>query len=115
MPRKPDLEALAQKLAKVQREIRRAKAEEKQQERDRDTRRKVIEGALCETHALKNPGSEFATVYLRLLKTVKPRDRHLFADIYRALLPAPEVEKLLGDDPLQTDAESISDAVEAAE
>jgi hypothetical protein len=36
------------------------------------------------------PTSRFPTRPLRLLKTVEPRDRLLFAEIYRALLPPPK-------------------------
>lgn len=103
MPRAPKvdperLKTLEQRLAKVQRDIRFARSLEKKQARADDARRKIIGGALSEEHALANPGSEFATVYIRLLKEyVRPDDRPLFADTFRALLPPAEVAALIGN------------------
>ena len=90
-PANPDyITKLEQRAERINRQLRKARAE--------DTRRKIIEGALCETHALANRRSDFAGVYVGLLKQyVRLEDRWLFADIFRALLPAAEAEKLLAD------------------
>src|ERR1700744_6419606 len=103
MPRAPKvdperLKTLEQRLAKVQRDIRRARALEKKKARAEDASRKIISGALSEEHALKNPGTEFARIYGRLLKEyVRPHERYLFADIFPALLPAGEAAALLAE------------------
>lgn len=74
------LETLQQRLAKVQREIRLARAREKDQARRDDARRKIIAGALALEHYEKNPGSEFGRIMFRLLdEYVRPDDRALFA------------------------------------
>jgi hypothetical protein len=68
---------------------------------------------LGETHALKNPRSEYAKVHVGLIKQyARPEDRHLFAELFRAVLPADEAAKLLGEAPIQNEDESISDAAE---
>ena len=99
-PANPDyITKLEQRAERINRQLRKARAAESDKARAEDTRRKIIEGALCETHALANRRSEFAGVYVGLLKQyVRPEDRWLFADIFRALLlPAAEAEKLLAD------------------
>src|ERR1700761_5842659 len=103
MPRRiridPDtLQTLEQRANKAMRKFRAAMSQQKEQARADDARRKIIEGALCETHALTNRGSEFSTVYIRLLKEyVRREDRWLFAEVFRALLPSAEAESLLAD------------------
>ena len=98
-PANPDyITKLEQRAERINRQLRKARAAESDKARAEDTRRKIIEGALCETHALANRRSEFAGVYVGLLKQyVRLEDRWLFADIFRALLPAAEAEKLLAD------------------
>ena len=101
MPRRydPDLiKKLEQRAAKADRDLRRARAFVVEQERAKDTRRKIIPGALTTEHALRNPASEFARIYVGLLKhSARPEDRWLFADIFRALLPSDEAESLLAE------------------
>jgi hypothetical protein len=101
MPRPTDpdyIEKLEQKAERINRQLRKARAAISDKARADDTRRKIIEGALCETHALANRHSEFATVYIGLLKQyVRPEDRWLFAEIFRALLPLSEAAALLAD------------------
>ena len=73
------LKTLEQRLAKAQRDLARARAVQKDEERRLDTRRKIIAGALALEHFEKNAGSEFGKVMLRLLdEYVLPKDRHLF-------------------------------------
>ena len=98
-PANPDyITKLEQRAERINRQLRKARAAESDKARAEDTRRKIIEGALCETHARANRRSEFAGVYVGLLKQyVRLEDRWLFADIFRALLPAAEAEKLLAD------------------
>jgi hypothetical protein len=98
-PANPDyITKLEQRAERINRQLRKARADNAKQARAEDTRRKIIEGALCETHALANRRSDFAGVYVGLLKQyVRLEDRWLFADIFRALLPAAEAEKLLAD------------------
>lgn len=98
-PANPDyITKLEQRAERINRQLHKARAAESDKARAEDTRRKIIEGALCETHALANRRSEFAGVYVGLLKQyVRLEDRWLFADIFRAMLPAAEAEKLLAD------------------
>jgi hypothetical protein len=98
-PANPDyITKLEQRAERINRQLRKARAAESDKARAEDTRRKIIEGALCETHALANRRSEFAGIYVGLLKQyVRLEDRWLFADIFHALLPAAEAEKLLAD------------------
>ncbi|MBV8401850.1 MAG: hypothetical protein JOZ17_24480 [Acetobacteraceae bacterium] len=92
------LQKLEQRANKAMRDFRRAMSEQEKQTRADDARRKIISGALCENHALTNRGSEFATVYSRLLKEyVRPEDRWLFGDVFHALLSSAEAEKLLAE------------------
>ncbi|MBV8397894.1 MAG: hypothetical protein JOZ17_04030 [Acetobacteraceae bacterium] len=101
MPRRiridPDtLQTLEQRANKAMRKFRAAMSQQKEQARSDDARRKIISGALSENHALTNRGSEFTKVYAGLLKEyVRPEDRCLFANVFRALLPSAEAEKLL--------------------
>lgn len=102
MPRKKydpaDIRRLEQKVAKAQNDLRHARSLEKKQARADDSRRKIIQGALDETHALQNPRSEFAKIHVRLLvQHARLEDRHLFADIFRALLPARDAEAVLAE------------------
>jgi hypothetical protein len=101
MPRQPNperIKTLEQQAARIARALRRARSAEVKQARDVDTRRKIIGGALCETHALANRNSEFAAVYIRLVKDhARLEDRWLFGDTFRALLPSHEAESLLAD------------------
>jgi hypothetical protein len=101
MPRPPNserIDKLAQKAASAARKLRAARTAEAKQARDIDTRRKIISGALDETHALKNPGSEFAKIHVGLIKQyARPEDRWMFEEVFRALLPADEAEKLLAE------------------
>ena len=111
------LTALRRKAAAAQRDLQRALAVDREQNRRNERRRKIIGGAIAETHALKNPGSEFARVYIRLLKDyVKPQERcALFADTFRALLPAAEAEALLAEVPPFTPEAANEDQPEAAQ
>jgi hypothetical protein len=89
---------LKQRLERVQRQIRALNAAEKDKARADDARTKIIAGALALEHAEKNPGSEFTTVYIRLLKEyVRLTDRWLFAGLFRALLPLHEAEALIAE------------------
>jgi hypothetical protein len=98
-PANPDyIEKLEQKAERINRQLRKARAAISDKARAEDTRRKIIEGALCETHALANRRSDFAGVYVGLLKQyVRPEDRWLFAEIFHALLPLSEAAALLAD------------------
>ena len=90
------IKSLEDQLAKIQRELRQAKAVEKEKIEKQNRRRKVIAGGIIETYALKNPKSDFAKTYAGLLKdSVSPIERVLFVDTFRALLPPDEAEALL--------------------
>jgi hypothetical protein len=103
MPRSPKADPdritkLEQQRARIDRALRQARDAEKQQARADDARRKIIQGALDESHALQNPRSEFAKIHVRLLvQHARLEDRHLLADIFRALLPARDAEALLAE------------------
>jgi hypothetical protein len=116
LTRKSDAERLADLVARRERTdaaIRRLKSKNEKTARAQDARRKIVAGALALEHTIKNPGSEFARVMLRLLdEYARPHERFLFPDLLPDASPAPDGEKLAGDDPLQTNAESISNAAE---
>jgi hypothetical protein len=117
MPRKTDDERLAALIARRNRTdeaIRRLRIKNEKIARAEDARRKIVAGALALEHTIKNPGSEFARIMLRLLdQYARPHERFLFADLLPGGdFPTGEGEKLAGDDPLQNGAESISDAAE---
>ena len=116
MPRKSDGERLAALVARRNRtdaEIRRLRAKNDKLARAQDARRKIVAGALALAHTIKNPGSEFARIMLRLLdEYARPHERFLFADLLPDVSPAPDGEKLAGDDASQNAVESISTAAE---
>lgn len=65
-------------------------------ERRARNHRLIIGGAIVEERALQDPGSEFARAYGRLLaQRVEAKDRPLFAELFRALLPPGETAALL--------------------
>jgi len=73
------LKTLEQRLEKVQRQLRQARAAQKDQTRRDDARRKIIAGALALEHFEKNPGSEFGTIMFRLIdEYARADDRRLF-------------------------------------
>jgi hypothetical protein len=115
--KKTDEERLAALVARRNRTdaaIRRLKSKNEKLARAQDARRKIVAGALALEHTIKNPGSEFARIMLRLLdEYARPHERFLFDDLLPgAASPAPDGGKLAGDDLLQTNAESISNAAE---
>jgi hypothetical protein len=80
---------LEHRLAKVQRDLRLARARDKDQARREDARRKIIAGALALEHFAKNPGSEFGQVMFRLLdEYARPEDRALFEFLPKRDIPA---------------------------
>jgi hypothetical protein len=100
----------------VQRDLRLARAYKKDQARRDETRRKIIGGDIAETYALKNPATEWAKLYGKLLvEFVLPRDRHLFADLFQALLPPDEAAALLTAVSQETGGGEKPDQIEAAE
>lgn len=93
---------LAERLEDAKREEERATAQRTtleakkiQTERRRDTRRKILMGALAMEHRVKNPDSEFARVMTRLMDEyiTREHDRQLFPEL--APLPAQEGKKAL--------------------
>lgn len=73
------LQTLEQRLAKVQRDLRLARANQKDQARRDDARRKIIAGALALEHFAKNPGSDFGKTMFRLIdEYTRPDERYLF-------------------------------------
>jgi hypothetical protein len=89
---------LQQRLERTQRQIRALNAADKNKARADDAHYKIIAGALALEHAEKNPRSEFAAVYVRLLKEyVRLTDRWLFEGIFRALLPSHEADTLIAE------------------
>jgi hypothetical protein len=107
------IKSLEDEIAKMQRELKQERAQEKQEIEKQNRRRKLIGGDIIETHALKNQQSEFAKTYIGLLKeSVSPIDRWLFSDIFRALLPPNEADALLAKSPNKP---KTSDKTKAAE
>ncbi len=85
------LQTLEQRLAKVQRDLRLARQEEKDHARREDARRKIIAGALALEHFEKNPDTEFGKVMFRLLdEYARADDRHLFEFLPVRKQPAPD-------------------------
>ena len=66
-------------LAKVNAQIRDAKARERTAERKRDTRRKIIMGGLVQKHVKANPESEIARKVVSLI------EEYVTGDTERAL------------------------------
>jgi len=88
----PDkIKTLEQRLAKVQRDLRKAKSAQEDEARRLDARRKIIAGALALEHLDKNPHSEFGKVLFRLLdEYARPDDRQLFPFLPVRDPPAPQ-------------------------
>ncbi len=63
------LQALLDKRAALDAQIKQAQARQRAQDRKNDTRRKIIAGALALEHAAKEPNSDFSRTLLRLLET----------------------------------------------
>lgn len=74
------LETLREKQKQLAARIRDLEARERQQERKRDTRRKIIAGALALQHMEKNKSTEFGRKMATLLDeyVTKPEERALF-------------------------------------
>jgi hypothetical protein len=114
--RKTDDERLAALVARRNRTdaaIRALKAKNEKIARAQDARRKIVAGALALEHTIKNPGSEFARIMLRLLdEYARPHERFLFADLLPDASPAPDGESLAGNEPAQSNAASMSSVAE---
>src|ERR1700751_4909584 len=83
-----------QRLALARRALRRARARGKKQARADDTRGKIIIGAFCKEHALRNPGSETRrTVRQGIERHLehRPRGRYLFVELLERLEDEPQV------------------------
>ena len=81
MPRKtPEekLQDLEQKKAQLAAQITRTKAQVRSADRKRDTRRKIIAGALALEHADKDTEFGKALHYLLDTHVTRPQDRELF-------------------------------------
>lgn len=74
------LAELQQKQDQLKARIQKEKAKLASDERKRDTRRKIIAGALALEHADQNPDSEFASILRKLLNrhVERNQDRELF-------------------------------------
>jgi hypothetical protein len=111
MTRRSDEElrtALQERIAKLQQKVRRIDKRKENQARRQRNHRLIVEGTLAETHALRNPTSEFAKTFVRLLaEYARPEDRPLFADLFQAVLSADKAAELLGERPIANDAESF--------
>ena len=83
-------EAADKKLSQIDAKLKAIKARERNQERKKDTRRKIIIGALALEHTNKNPHSEFAKKMHSLINeyTIDDKSRALFD-----LDPLPEDEQ----------------------
>lgn len=74
------VQAYGKKIDQVDAQLADLTAREKQAERKRDTRRKIIMGALAERHMRKNPSSAFAKKLASLIDeyVIGSRERALF-------------------------------------
>jgi hypothetical protein len=85
------LELLIKKRAELDAQLRAVQAQERQAERKRDTRRKVVAGAIALEQLERNPNRSFATELRALLDSfVEPRSRDLFAFLPAAKLQSVE-------------------------
>jgi len=118
MPRRTDDEirrAYVERIEKLQQKVRRIDKRTANQARRERNHRLIVGGTLAETHALRNPRSEYARIHVGLIRQyARTEDRHLFADLFRAVLPAAEADALLGEVPLSTEAESFETPPPAA-
>lgn len=116
MPRRSDEEmrtALQERIAKLQQKVRRIDKRTANQSRRERNHRLIVGGTLAETHVLRNPRSEYARIHIGLIKEyARPEDRHLFADLFRAVLLPEEAAALLGEAPMASNPESVPDAAE---
>ncbi len=92
------LENLYQKKSKLDARIKKIKARERERNRKRETRRKIIAGALALHHMRKNPESQFSKVLVRLLNeyVTKSHERKLLG-----LEPLPEASNSVPANDLQ--------------
>ena len=98
--------ALQERIAKLQQQVRRIDKRAANQARRERNHRLIVGGTLAETHVLQNPRSEYARLHVELIRQyARPEDRHLFADLFRAVLPAGEAARLLGEAPAANSAE----------
>lgn len=84
------IQAYQKKIDQIDAQLADLSAREKKAERKRDTRRKVIMGALAAYHMRKNPSSDFAKKLASLI------DEYVIGDRERALFdldPLPKEEK----------------------
>jgi hypothetical protein len=73
------MQKLLQQRAKIEERLKQQQRIEAEKERKRDTRRKVITGAIVEEYA----DTELAAKVAALMKEhVKDRDRHLFPELF---------------------------------
>jgi len=116
MPRKSDEERLNDLLARRNRTdlaIRRLKSKNAKTARAQDARRRIVAGALALEHTIKNPGSDFARIMLRLLdEYARPHERFLFDDLLSGPSPTGDAQNLTSDELRENRAESISNAAE---
>ena len=75
------------KLAQLQARLKAAKAREKEKERKRDTRRKVIAGALALEHMGRNPDTEFTRIMAMMI------EQYTLGDTERALFQLPPLSE----------------------
>lgn len=112
MAKRTDDERLAALVARRNRAdaaIRRLKAKNEKAARANDARRKIVAGALALEHTIKNPGSDFARVLVRLLdEYARPHERFLFADLLPGPFPTPDGANLTDDAGIANNAESIA-------
>lgn len=94
------LENLYQKKSKLDARIKKIKAREREQNRKRETRRKIIAGALALHHMRKNPESEFSKILARLLNeyVTKPHERKLFGLEPKQDVVSPKAKKTPAND-----------------
>ena len=91
MRRRTDQEiraAYLERIDKLQQHVRRIDRRTDIQTRKQRNHRLIVGGTLAETHTLKNPRSDYAKLHVGLLvQYARPEDRHLFAELFRAVLP----------------------------
>jgi hypothetical protein len=106
--------------ARLRRELRAMRTGQKKQTRKQRAHAAIVLGLGMAEHASRNPGSEVRRIAIRILEHYleqKPAGDPPVAELLAQLQgapssPADDAGKLPGEAPIETEAESISDAAE---
>lgn len=89
------LKKLEQQREALNQKIRRERARQAEQERKKDTRRKIVVGAVVLGYAERHPDFQ-EQLETMLQNSVSDRDKYLFPDLFPAANDAPSTGRLTG-------------------